>query len=299
MFEACVKAGCISEDNSDNTAKVCDSMLSIAESSILPLAILPYFQVGLMRAARTDAGVSAAVNVLNLKLILSPPSKPQDVTLEAHINAFLPLFIRVWRVIRVQGAFHSRTMCESRIYNYSLPTYAFLEPKDGTLMAERITWRDELERSDSWWSQHTAVPLTSDTVAPVPQDGPPIPLAESHKLAATIAATQSDEVIAPVMEAESAAKPTVSAFAADQKLRRTFRISPEQLSRVKSALEAYLGSHNFWNFTVGKEFSDRSCQRVIKGVEVSEPFMVNDTEWLSLKFHGQSFMLHQIVRMTL
>ena len=29
--------------------------------------------------------------------------------------------------------------------------------------------------------------------------------------------------------------------------------------------------------------------------QVTDPFMVGDSEWVSLKFHGQSFMLHQIV----
>jgi tRNA pseudouridine38-40 synthase len=30
--------------------------------------------------------------------------------------------------------------------------------------------------------------------------------------------------------------------------------------------------------------------------QITEPFIVNDTEYISVTFIGQSFMLHQIVR---
>lgn len=71
----------------------------------------------------------------------------------------------------------------------------------------------------------------------------------------------------------------------------------EVLSRVRDTISKFSGSHNFWNFTVGLEFGDRSCQRVMKNLQVSDPFIVDDSEWISLQFHGQSFMLHQIRKM--
>lgn len=107
-------------------------------------------KVSLMRAARTDAGVSAAINVLNLKLILKPSSLSTDTSLEEHINTFLPTAIRVWAIIRVQGGFHARTMCDSRMYNYSLPTYCFLEPKEESLMGRKITWKQG-EKEHGYW----------------------------------------------------------------------------------------------------------------------------------------------------
>ena len=221
-----------------------------------------------MRAARTDAGVSAAVNVLNIKLILSPPSKDPSMTIEAHINSFLPPAVRVWKIIRVQGSFHSRTMCDSRMYNYSLPTYVFVEPKDGTPMSSKITWSSQEEKDDSYWVRN--VPSESATISSSENQPPSDPSSEKV--------------------------PSTSSFQIDQALRKQYRIPSTTLSRLRTTLNAYTGSHNFWNFTIGKEFGDRSCQRMMKRLEVTEPFMVNDTEWISLKFHGQSFMLHQIVR---
>lgn len=35
---------------------------------------------------------------------------------------------------------------------------------------------------------------------------------------------------------------------------------------------------------------------LLERLQLSEPFVVNDTEYVSVTFVGQSFMLHQIVR---
>jgi tRNA pseudouridine38-40 synthase len=75
LFEAFVKSGAVSEDNADDPVKV-----------------------SLARAARTDAGVHAAGNVVNMKLITSPPGVDDLV---AAVNANLPPEIRVWNIVRM------------------------------------------------------------------------------------------------------------------------------------------------------------------------------------------------------
>jgi tRNA pseudouridine(38-40) synthase len=50
-------------------------------------------QVGIARAARTDAGVHAAGNVVSLKMIISIPGVDDLI---ASINEQLPPAIRVW-----------------------------------------------------------------------------------------------------------------------------------------------------------------------------------------------------------
>jgi hypothetical protein len=52
---------------------------------------------------------------------------------------------------------------------------------------------------------------------------------------------------------------------------------------------------NFHNYTLAKSFNDRSCNRYMIDIDVAEPVEHNGMEWLSVKIHGQSFMLHQIV----
>ena len=80
--------------------------------------------------------------------------------------------------------------------------------------------------------------------------------------------------------------------------KRAYRIHPARLARVQSALSRFIGAHKFHNYTVDKSSKDASATRNIKSFNVnSTPIIINDTEWLSLKVHGQSFMMHQIRKM--
>lgn len=79
-----------------------------------------YYQVQNMqfqRAARTDKGVSAARQVVSLKLA-------ENVNI-ADINAHLPETIRIFGCKRVTKGFNSKQQCDSRTYIYLMPTIAF------------------------------------------------------------------------------------------------------------------------------------------------------------------------------
>ncbi|GAA5968931.1 hypothetical protein JCM11641_000783 [Rhodosporidiobolus odoratus] len=248
FFKALVKAGAISEDNSVNPQKV-----------------------SLSRAARTDAGVHAAINVISLKMILTPPGLPEGTSLEDYLNTFLPPAMRVWSVIRVQGSFDPRRLCDHRQYEYTLPTHVFLGPKPGCSMAQTL---------------------------------------EKQRAAASSAAADEEKASAPhpaIVEATAAFWSGLqekqpegvleTKFADDVQAKKAWRMPKEVLEQARALVKEYEGSHNYYNFTVGKDFRDRSCQRVMKKLEISEPFVVNDTEYISVTFLGQSFMLHQIRKM--
>ena len=55
----------------------------------------------------------------------------------------------------------------------------------------------------------------------------------------------------------------------DLRRKRSYRITPEQLAALREAAKKFEGSHNFHNFTVGRDFRDRSCQRFLKSIEVN------------------------------
>ncbi|PWN48874.1 pseudouridine synthase [Violaceomyces palustris] len=247
IFEAFCKAGAVSKENAVNPNKV-----------------------GLTRAARTDRGVHAAGNLLSLKLILEPPL-PEGYapgSLVEYVNTLLPPFIRIWGLTRVQNGFNARTNCDSRLYEYLLPTYVFLPPKPASSMWEMI----KRMRDESKAEGH----------------------GEGEGEEGSDAQQSLDSVLDHPFWNEQGSEQD---FASDVKSKKKWRMPKEKLEHVRKIFSKYEGSHNFHNFTVGKEFRDRSAQRFMKKLSVSDPKIINGTEWVSIKFHGQSFMLHQIRKM--
>lgn len=80
--------------------------------------------------------------------------------------------------------------------------------------------------------------------------------------------------------------------------KRRYRVTPGRIQQLQAALDQYRGTNNFHNYTIKKPFKDPSAKRHIRSFEVNpNPIQIGDTEWLSLKVHGQSFMMHQIRKM--
>lgn len=99
----------------------------------------------------------------------------------------------------------------------------------------------------------------------------------------------------------------------DLRRKRRWRIDNDLVTLLRESAKKFEGTHNFHNFTVGRDFGDRSSQRHMKKIEViiiswtvlaqahdwlplqiSDPAVYGDTEWMSVILHGQSFMLHQV-----
>ncbi|ORY99045.1 pseudouridine synthase [Syncephalastrum racemosum] len=215
VFEALCKANAIPKMNADDPQKV-----------------------SWMRAARTDKGVHAAGNILSLKINI-----PNEETLIDDINSILPEQIRVWGYVVVQRSFNCRTACDSRVYEYLLPSAAFMPPtnKEATKEAQNPT----------------DVKLQcGDEIRYAPRS--------------------TDEEL---------------------KEKDNYRIDKDTLEKFREAMGMYVGTHNFHNYTIGRGFRDKSCYRFLKSIKVEDPIYIGGTEWLSVKLHGQSFMLHQIRKM--
>ncbi|KAM4528519.1 pseudouridylate synthase 1 homolog [Odontesthes bonariensis] len=110
LVTALIKSGCIPENHGNDMKKM-----------------------SFQRCARTDKGVSAAGQVVSLKLWLI-----EDII--EKINQNLPLQIRVLGFKRVTQGFNSKNNCDARTYCYMLPTVAFSQ-KDydlGNIAAFRL-----------------------------------------------------------------------------------------------------------------------------------------------------------------
>lgn len=338
LFNAFVAAGAISKANADDPKKS-----------------------SLVRCARTDKGVHAAGNVISLKLIIEDPDIVQKIN-----NALDPQ-IRVWGILRTTGGFSCYALCDSRWYEYLIPTYSFLPPHPSSFLAkelERLATEDgKLEELNerqkdvlTFWEdaeRDYIKPILDDLKPELRErieqamyktDGMPrvtfrhdvdlfgendVDLDEQapKENATSDAAAQEEVKKQETLEssAENAPPNTSepdnkaideegfkSTYKPDPefdeaihriktayiKAKKAYRISDSRLQKVKDTLSKYHGTQNYHNFTIRKSANDPSAKRFIKSFKVHGPPMtIGDSEWLSLKVHGQSFMMHQIRKM--
>ena len=161
------------------------------------------------------------------------------------------------------GFITANRSCDSRKYTYFFPSYLLLPPKPTSAFAR---------------GHHAATDSPSDT----PQH-PFWDLPGAHS----------------------------SGPEEDLVRKRQWRVGAKAVDELRAAAKKFQGTHNFHNFTVGRDFADRSNQRNMIKIhvrfspispaffsacfpKVADPVVYGDTEWISVLFHGQSFMLHQV-----
>ncbi|KAM0436639.1 hypothetical protein ACHAPT_002348 [Fusarium lateritium] len=327
LFKAFVAASAISKANADDPKKS-----------------------SLVRCARTDKGVHAAGNVISLKLII------EDENIVDKINAELPEQIRIWGIQRTNNAFSCYQTCDSRWYEYLMPSYCLLPPHPETFLGRKLTElakehgvEDELaakmEDVKDFWTDveekeikpilarldpetkaavlerihvaEEAEPEAEKEPAKAEEDAPTeekpateAPAAETAEETAegTAEGTTEPDAMQTDVTLESHKPKNRELGPVDFALRdikaaymaakRRYRIGTDRLQRLQEALDKYNGTRNFHNYTVQKSYFDASAKRHIKSFVVNpKPIIINNTEWLSLKVHGQSFMMHQIRKM--
>ena len=135
MFNAFIAAGAISKANANDPKKS-----------------------ALVRCARTDKGVHAAGNVISLKLIV------EDEDIVQRINAHLSPQIRVWGIEQTTGSFSAYQACDSRIYEYLIPTHCFVPPHPRSFLGKKLVelaeeagdmegYRSRQEDALSFWEE--------------------------------------------------------------------------------------------------------------------------------------------------
>ncbi|KAG2228450.1 hypothetical protein INT48_003141 [Thamnidium elegans] len=166
----------------------------------------------------------------------------QDKDLVEKLNAQLPNCIRIWGYVETQRTFHAKTKCDSRIYEYLLPSYTLKR-----LVEKKLKLEPESERDYKI-------------------------LTENGTMTRYISPT-------------------------DQSVLSNFRVDQERLEKFKAAMSLFKGTHNFHNYTISRSFKDPASKRFMIDISVNDPMIIENTEWISVKLHGQSFMLHQIRKM--
>jgi tRNA pseudouridine38-40 synthase len=340
LFEAFVKAGAISKANADDPKKS-----------------------AFVRCARTDKGVHAAGNVISLKLII------EDEKIVQKINENLPAQIRVWGIERTIGSFSCYQACDSRWYEYLIPTHCFLPPHPKSYMGQKLPelaeesgdmegYKKRQEEMEGFWEkieEERIRPLLegldAETREKVEQalyhlspeenelsdeedegknsddeEDAKTPLDEGKGGQMDVKAESEtnegdksggyqkvtakdlenldkpdaeEEITAAITPEQLALRAAIKSLKdAYLAAKREWRIPEARLERVRKVFALFKGTHNFHNYTVRKSFRDPSAKRHILSFNINPtPIIIGDTEWLSLKVHGQSFMMHQIRKM--
>ncbi|KZZ87871.1 tRNA pseudouridine synthase [Ascosphaera apis ARSEF 7405] len=255
----------------------------------------------LVRCARTDKGVHAAGNVVSLKLIVEDP----DVV--EKINSHLSPQIRVWGYEVTNKSFSCYQQCDSRIYEYLIPSHCFLPPHPSTILGKKIVELAEkhndmeayLSRQEEvahFWEEtdNTYIkPLLKTFPEDIRRKVQASLLIDTANDEPSDAATGEAASISEEIKTFDDAIKAVRAKYLEAK--KAYRIHPKRMERVNEALGMFVGTKNFHNYTIQKQFRDPSAKRHIKSFKISrDPIIINGSEWLSLKVHGQSFMMHQI-----
>ncbi|TLD19764.1 hypothetical protein PspLS_09650 [Pyricularia sp. CBS 133598] len=299
-------------------------------------------------------------------------SKPDQKTSEeptetmadlvARINSHLPDQIRVWDILRTNNSFSCYQACDSRWYEYLMPTHALLPPHPDSYLGKKIIsavkekgeyddWKLKFTDLNNFWENveekeikpllgkldpdvrkevnsrmhmveegdykkpstlgteevSKASPTETDAepsteaasekteVTPAPPTDVVMADAEAPAPAATESGDKPKEEEHVYTPAELAIRDIKATYVA---AKRRYRVSQERIGKLQAALDKYVGTHNFHNYTILKKFTDSSAKRHIKSFKVNpEPIQIGETEWVSLKVHGQSFMMHQIRKM--
>lgn len=260
----------------------------------------------------------------------------EDPDIVQKINEKLSPQIRVWGVETTTSGFNCYNLVDSRVYEYLMPSYCLLPPHPSTHLGRKIVELAEKagelddvkarqEEVTGWWEEvdQTYIKPILDSVPEdvreivqkslfwyEPEQGDanqgdadasttpaPAPAAETKDESAQEKPTE--KIPFKMTPQQQMVTDTIKAIkAAYIKARKNYRVPAARVARLQECLSHYEGTKNFHNFTVQKTFKDASAKRHIKSFKVNpEPVVINGTEWLSLKVHGQSFMMHQIRKM--
>jgi tRNA pseudouridine(38-40) synthase len=78
---------------------------------------------------------------------------------------------------------------------------------------------------------------------------------------------------------------------------KDYRVTPDKLRALRTALKLYEGTHSFHNFTRRLSSDAPQAVRYIVSYTVEEPVLYNGIEWIPTAVLGQSFLLNQIRKM--
>lgn len=256
-------------------------------------------KIDMKSASRTDKGVHSSFNLLCLKICREPTPELESV-LKAELSG---IGIHLYKMMRLPKKFIGHKSARSRVYRYAVPTY-FLQSADYTEEYQRLGRMDALARDSA---------TASASTGGAPDDAAErAGTEEERRLQTSEDGDDSDsESMVDTGERPPAGGSSDSAGSAIQGARsrlrmreykqeeieplHAYRADASSVKQFGEAMEKYVGTHDFSNFTIKNK--QGAGKRFIRSVVVSEPLLRSGIEYLAVTVHGQSFLLHQIRKM--
>ena len=158
------------------------------------------------------------------------------------INSHLPHDIRVCGIHPVSQTFDSKLHCDSRIYEYLLPTFMF---KSNTNLDSSFLENMRTRRENATENRDEMTEGNTESEDDLPEGKAETPVLKQK----TTPDVYSNNF-----------KPT----SCDISQLSAFKLSPEERSRLQSLLKCFEGSHFFHNYTIKKASADPSaCRKII------------------------------------
>ena len=217
-----------------------------------------------MRASRTDKGVSAIMNVVSAKLHKYP--NINEIEMKKILNEVLPKDIRVFRIIEVSNHFDSKDNNNNREYHYILPTFLLEQKKE-----------EEKNNNDNKINDNNDNKINDNNDK---NDN------NENKINDNKINDNNDKI-----EEENIQIPD------DYKANYDFRLSEEDINKLKEICKGFLGTKKFHNYTRKVGFSNMSSQRHIIEMNCDDIIDFRVFQAIKFKIIGQSFLYNQIRKM--
>jgi len=216
-------------------------------------------------SARTDKGVHALAQVVSCKIEIPLGMTLNDV--RKGINQYLPNDIKVLDIIKVTKGFNAKTSRDKVRYQYILPSYILLDPKELCKIFQDCDI--SMDRT-----KQTSVKDDNDST------------------------NDDDSDTKTTLRANIFTKEEIQKL---QSKLTSYRLPQSKLDNFQKVLQTYKGTHSFHNYTNRKKPGDASCKRYILSFDVipaqTQISPYDNSQWIVTQVVGQSFLLHQIRKM--
>ena len=265
-------------------------------------------KVSWTRTARTDKGVHAVSNCVALKLKM--PLNTEE-NLRNNMNKFLPNDVRVHRVQRVTQGFSAKSACTGRTYQYVLPTFLLQSKENMDELVYKYINNDSNNDNNNSSSSNKNHPIFQLDILDKNNDDDnddDNSNTNNNNNNNNHDSNDYNDILKSI-----------------QKDLCSYRVPTDRLALLQDALQCYVGTYPYHNFTKPSKVAAASVDRYMTdfiitnnqkphltkistvtnitsstttdGTDTNNYHNIHEMEWICVQVKGQSFLINQIRKM--